>query len=174
MSNLRSDARRFVRVEYPEGDLARTYIERLAHQVDDVEERWQKAERRTLRRFQDLNGQRCVEAFDHELDAWTLLEWSGALAGEVGELCNVAKKLSRKRAGIGGAWAARDPDERELLAQLEDEAGDVLAYLALLADAAGFDLWKAAASKFDRISTAAGWNGPRMLDDPRPTVRLED
>lgn len=165
MSNLRSDARAWVEKEYEVGDPARTFIERLANQVDDVEERWHKAERRpTLKRFQEWNVVRCLEAFDHELDAWTLLEWAGALAGEVGELANVAKKLRRKAQGVGGCWAARDPAVPVLRQQLQDEAGDVLAYLVLLASAAGFDLYEAAAAKFDAISEATGWDGVRLVN----------
>lgn len=166
MSNLRSDAREWVEEQrLPPGDLARVYILRLANQVDQVVEGSVKAHRMTLRRFQELNARRCPEAFDHELNAWSLAEWSNALAGEVGEACNITKKIKRKLEGIGGRWAARDPDVDVLLARLSDELGDVLAYAALLASAADLDLWTCAARKFDHISQEAGWNGPRMLEE---------
>lgn len=67
---------------------------------------------------------------------WTLADWSNALAGEVGEACNVVKKIRRPQLGTIG----NDADAPRYFHQLEAELGDVLIYLDLLADAAGLDL----------------------------------
>jgi len=113
--------------------------------------------------FQAVNVKRCGEAFKHELGDWSLLEWAGAMCGEAGETANVCKKIKRQMQGHGGDWAKRrDPTADELHGKLADEIGDTVAYLALLAAAAGLDLGECAAKKFDQISDEAGWNGPRI------------
>jgi NTP pyrophosphatase (non-canonical NTP hydrolase) len=116
----------------------------------------------TFKRFQQVNLDRCNEGFRHSVDNWSLLEWAGAMCGEAGEAANVCKKLLRKKQKIGGTWADKDPEERALLGQLSEEIGDVITYLSLLADAAGLDLEKCVALKFDHVSDKAGWAGPRL------------
>ena len=120
----------------------------------------------TFDRFQKANAERCVE-FKHTTGAWSLLEWAGAAAGEMGEAANVCKKLKRKEQGGGGKWGAKDPDEATLRANLAEEIGDVLAYLALLATAAGLNLERCATEKFDRVSDVIEWEGERLLGGPQ-------
>jgi NTP pyrophosphatase (non-canonical NTP hydrolase) len=67
---------------------------------------------------------------------WTLADWSNALAGEVGEACNVVKKLRRPELGTVG----NKHDQEAYRQQLASEIGDVLIYLDLLANAAGYRL----------------------------------
>ncbi len=116
-----------------------------------------------LDRFQRLSLER-LPAFGHEVDNWSLLEWAGAAAGELGEAANICKKLRQQEQGFGGTWAARDPGREVLLKKLGGELGDVLAYLSLLASAAGLDLGECAARKFDFISEAVGWDGERLSE----------
>lgn len=71
------------------------------------------------------------------------------LAGEVGELCNVVKKLERERLGLVGSRATRE--------QLEDELGDGLICLSLLALEYGIDLDAVAARKFNKTSEKLGF-----------------
>ena len=81
---------------------------------------------------------------------WTLADWSNALAGEVGEACNVVKKIRRPQLGtIGNMSTAQDYQD-----QLESEIGDVLIYLDLLAKAAGLDLDRAVMRAFNEKSEA--------------------
>lgn len=47
MSNLRSDCRDLVK-DLPAGDTWKCHIERLCHQVDQIEETWHAAERRAV------------------------------------------------------------------------------------------------------------------------------
>lgn len=66
------------------------------------------------------------------------------LAGEVGEVCNVVKKLEREARGKVGS--------RSSVAKLEEEIGDVLICLDLLASEYGLDIMVAAARKFNKTS----------------------
>lgn len=95
----------------------------------------------TIREFQELAAKRSQESFAIK-PAFTPLEWAGALAGEVGELANLVKKMRR----------GEDVD----LTDVAREAGDVLGYLVLVADALGIDLQDAATAKFNEVSERVG------------------
>lgn len=71
------------------------------------------------------------------------------LAGEVGEVCNVVKKLEREARGLVGS--------RATLADLEDEIGDVLICVSLLALEYGIDPDVCAARKFNKTSRKLGF-----------------
>ena len=70
------------------------------------------------------------------------------LAGEVGEVCNVIKKLERERHGWRGS---RDSKEH-----LAEELGDVVICVSLIALTAGIDLEKAVREKFNATSAKVG------------------
>lgn len=73
------------------------------------------------------------------------LEYRGnELAGEVGEACNVVKKLARERLAIRGS--------RATLQDLADELADVIICADLVAMQAGIDLGRAVAQKFNATS----------------------
>lgn len=73
------------------------------------------------------------------------LEFRGnELAGEVGEACNVIKKLARQRLGIRGSKATK--------AQLAEELADILICVDLIGMQAGIDLEEALESKFNATS----------------------
>lgn len=71
------------------------------------------------------------------------------LAGEVGELCNMVKKVRREELGLSGSRCTRD--------QIEDEFGDVLITLSLLADHLDIDLEKVTKVKFNKTSDKMGF-----------------
>lgn len=71
------------------------------------------------------------------------------LAGEVGEACNIIKKMARDRIGIRGG--AKSNVTR---AMLEDELHDALICIALVANAAGIELDPT--EKFNRSSEKHG------------------
>ena len=85
-------------------------------------------------------------------DNWTLADWSNAVAGEVGEACNVVKKIRRPELGTVG----NDMDVATYYAQLESEIGDVLIYLDLLARKAGLDLDTCVMRAFNEKSEKLG------------------
>jgi NTP pyrophosphatase (non-canonical NTP hydrolase) len=78
---------------------------------------------------------------------WSLPEWGNATAGEVGELCNVIKKIHR------GDYTLKEANEKELIA---DEAADVVIYLDLLCQKAGVSLLNAIVNKFNKSSEKIG------------------
>ena len=89
------------------------------------------------------------------------IEWAGPvhlslsfrgneLAGEVGEACNVIKKLERERLAIAGS--------RDTVEHLAEELADVIICADLIAMAEGIDLDAAVASKFNATSIKVGLN----------------
>ncbi len=70
------------------------------------------------------------------------------LAGEVGEACNIIKKLERERMGIAGSRARID--------DLAQELADVVICADLIAMDAGIDLEEAVRSKFNATSEKVG------------------
>lgn len=70
------------------------------------------------------------------------------LAGEVGEACNVVKKLERERLGIAGS--------RDTIEHLAEELADILICADLLAMDTGIDLQDAVAVKFNATSEKVG------------------
>lgn len=69
-----------------------------------------------------------------------------ALAGEVGEACNIIKKLARERMGLVGS--------RATVAELAEELADALIYLDIIAMQEGIDLDDAIEKKFNKTSEA--------------------
>jgi len=70
------------------------------------------------------------------------------LAGEVGEACNVIKKLERERLGIRGSRAS--------VSMLAEELADAVICLDLIAMQAGIDLEIAVREKFNATSEKYG------------------
>ena len=128
-------------------------LERLAH-LDR-----ESAVHAGLRVFRELNVARCIAAF-HNPCEWSETDWACALAGEVGELCNLIKKMRRH--------------EAVLTADLADEIADVLTYLDLLAHRLDIELGPALTRKFDEVSDRRdcpikfGADAPPASPVPRP------
>lgn len=99
--------------------------------------------------LRSANYSRCEEIF-HPVEDWSLSEWTNALAGEVGEACNVAKKIRRMRDGTN---QPKDPQTMEkAISMLADELADVIIYADLAAARMGIDLGDAIKKKFNRVS----------------------
>jgi len=81
-------------------------------------------------------------------DQITLTYRATELAGEVGEACNVVKKLERERLGIRGSRATME--------QLAEELADVIICVDLLAMEVGIDLSEAVRRKFNATSEKYG------------------
>lgn len=95
--------------------------------------------------FEELRSY--VAAREVEWDAarvMTLAHRGNELAGEVGEACNVIKKLERTRLGVRGKPAT--------VADLADELADVIICTFLTANHAGIDLAVAVVRKFNETS----------------------
>ncbi len=78
----------------------------------------------------------------------TLAYRGNELAGEVGEACNVIKKLERERIGIRGS--------RATIEQLAEELADVVICVDLIAMHVGVDLDAAVRRKFNATSEKYG------------------
>lgn len=70
------------------------------------------------------------------------------LAGEIGEACNVLKKLDRERIGLVGSRATTD--------QLAEELADGMICLDLIAMEFDIPMWDAIRRKFNKTSQERG------------------
>lgn len=104
------------------------------------------------------------------------IEWTGdapkadlayagnELAGEVGEACNVIKKLERERRGLRGS--------RATVQQLAEEIADVIICADLIAQQTGIDLGAAVVAKFNATSDKVGLK--TKIETPRCTCEHVD
>lgn len=100
-----------------------------------------------LNDLRDANIRRAVEwVGDKEKPSVTFA--ATELAGEVGEACNVVKKLERKRIGLKTSEASVD--------DLADELADVLICVDLLAIDYQINLSEAVKRKFNKTSDKYG------------------
>jgi len=86
------------------------------------------------------------------------------LAGEVGEACNVIKKLERERLGIRGS--------RDTVEHLAEELADVVICVDLIAMATGIDLSAAVVAKFNATSEKVGLETRLQLGAAVPAMHL--
>lgn len=98
------------------------------------------------------------------IESWSFSDWFTSLAGEVGELGNVIKKMNRCRDGMQQRRVERtaiDAGYKSVAMYLRDqmqmEIGDVYLYLDLLARAASLDLDQCVRMTFNRVSIAEGF-----------------
>ncbi len=103
-----------------------------------------------FREFNRANVRRCREVF-HEIEEWSPTDWACAAAGEMGEACNLIKKMRR----------GEDVD----LMQLGFELADTVTYIDLLATRLGLDLSTVVRLKFDKVSSRRGSNIKLMPPD---------
>ena len=85
----------------------------------------------TFAQLRETNVARCSRwhpGFPND-GQWTGEDWANATAGEMGEACNVVKKLRRQETRLRGAV---DPDYDVLRTKRGDEIADTLIYLDLL------------------------------------------
>jgi NTP pyrophosphatase (non-canonical NTP hydrolase) len=111
----------------------------------------------SFRQFASVTKSRAERWFP--IKQWSGSDWACALAGEVGEVCDVIKKLNRADLGRPGK---NDPPRAELEAELGRELADVLTYAQLTAHRYGIDLAEALATKFNAVSEREGF--PERLE----------
>ena len=108
-----------------------------------------------LQAFRQLNISRARNGFKC-YDNQPLTYWTTALAGEVGELCNMIKKMERvQRGGIdgGSSYTAKDINKE----MLKEEIGGIAIYLDLLASLLDIDLQEAMVDTFNEKSEKYGF-----------------
>ena len=119
----------------------------------------------TIEEFRAANFRR--SELWHGQKGESVLFWAVSLAGEVGEACNIIKKMVNKRAQRIGY---KDADYLKLKAALGEELADSFTYLFLLADQAGIDLEYDLVRKFNKVSRMRGL--PVFLKDRRSGEEL--
>jgi NTP pyrophosphatase (non-canonical NTP hydrolase) len=108
-----------------------------------------------LAAFRPINVQRATEGFKC-YDNQPLTYWTTALAGEVGELCNMIKKMQRvERGGVdgGSSYTAKDITKE----MLKEEIGGIAIYLDLLASLLNISLEEAIVDTFNSKSEKYGF-----------------
>lgn len=111
-----------------------------------------------LQTFQTINAQRGRRWHHGNLHQWSLLEWAGAMAGESGEACNVAKKLRRLELDLPNREAGlQRSDQVGLKKKLANECADTIIYALLLLSALGKDAGTVVADVFDQKSIEYGF-----------------
>lgn len=100
-----------------------------------------------LRLIHFKNGKGKPAHESHDGSDWTIAEWTNAMAGEVGEACNVSKKIRR------GDF----DDDMELgIGLLLDEIADAVIYADLCCQRIGKKLEIAIVNKFNATSEKVG------------------
>ena len=103
-----------------------------------------------------VSQERCIETFG-PLEDRPVEWWTNAMAGESGEACNVAKKMSRIRLGKGDTWNKEEDRTIEALRKkLKREIGDVVIYADLLASREGLTLEDCVRTAFNEKSAEIG------------------
>lgn len=105
-----------------------------------------------LHDFSVMNATR-ADVWHKGAPEWSTSDWAVALAGEVGEACNIIKKMNRVRDGLQGN---KDTDV-DLNCALALELADVFIYLDLLATHCEIDLESAVRTKFNATSEKFGF-----------------
>ncbi|MFM8255610.1 MAG: hypothetical protein ACKN9Q_03380 [Bacteroidota bacterium] len=103
-----------------------------------------------LQTFRAVNVDRAINGFNCYQNQ-PLTYWTTALAGEVGELCNMIKKLQRvENGGIDGGSSYKASDITKKM--LQEEIGGIAIYLDLLASLLDIELEEAIQSTFNNKS----------------------
>ncbi len=112
----------------------------------------------SFQEFGRINRARAQRWHRGGLDEWSVTDWSNALAGETGELCNAVKKFRRVedklQAGDGDTPQPRDIEAAKKA--IAKEIGDVYAYLDLTAQRFGLDTFTCIREAFNQISEREG------------------
>jgi NTP pyrophosphatase (non-canonical NTP hydrolase) len=104
-----------------------------------------------MKEFEFLNLREANHNRQIEWDADNQISLSyrgNELAGEVGEACNIIKKLERERLGIRGSRSSKE--------ELSEELADVIICADLIAMHEGIDLDEAVRKKFNKTSEKYG------------------
>ena|SRR5256885_2984247 len=117
-----------------------------------------------LYKFSMENLKRCVskQGFHHNLKSWSFAEWTNAMAGEIGEACNITKKLLRLKLNIRGNKFT-DLDFNKLKREAAKECIDSIIYADLTIQALGFNTEELLIEVFNNKSIEIGYN--RLLNN---------
>src|SRR5215510_15396592 len=108
-----------------------------------------------INEFNKLNWQRCKRWHDGNPDKWDINKWMIAFEGEVGEACNIVKKMNRVMDHVKGRDS--ETDIQELRQQLIRKLVDAYCYLDLVFGYLAINKERAIALKFNEISDEYGF-----------------
>lgn len=108
----------------------------------------------TFDRVTDINSKRCGRWHKDATEQWTHADWVTAMVGELGEACNILKKLRRAESGTPNQF---DPPEEQLREMLAEELADTFLYFNLLCNDLQIDLPAAVVKKFNETSVKYGF-----------------
>lgn len=103
--------------------------------------------------FSRINKERCDAWHPGGMDDWSVADWSNAMAGEAGEVCNAVKKYRRLETG---AFRSGSMTKDEAIDAIALELGDTFVYLDHLAQKLGIDFEDAIRRTFNRVSEREG------------------
>ena len=92
----------------------------------------------TVLKKANIERQANADAYKKCREEWSLADWSNALAGETGELCNLIKKMRR--------------GDQIDLKEVGKELADIVIYADLLASKLGLNLGDCVREKFNEVS----------------------
>lgn len=117
-----------------------------------------------LNKFSIENLKRCEarKGFNHKLKSWFIEQWTNAVAGEIGEACNIAKKILRIRNKVRGNKFT-DLDKHNLQQKCAKELCDVIIYCDLAIQSLGYDTETILIEVFNAKSIEIGYN--RILNN---------
>jgi NTP pyrophosphatase (non-canonical NTP hydrolase) len=108
----------------------------------------------TFENFRAKNISRMRRWHSIATEPWNGADWGNALAGEVGEACNIIKKIRRIETGTPGR---KNKGKEYYLKALAHELADVYCYLDIVADYYDIELPAAIVEKFNLISDELGF-----------------
>lgn len=115
----------------------------------------------TFKQFSEANLLK-TEKFYDPIQSWYYTDWACALAGEVGELCNIIKKMRRVSTNqselIELQHMAVD-DVKKFSSMLREEIYDCYVYLDLLTQRLGMDMSDLLEEQYYENAKKKGLNG---------------
>lgn len=103
---------------------------------------------------------RSQDSWGMKTNHWDVMQWGCAAAGEMGEACNIAKKLGRVRQGIRQDLNSKEKNSTEWELELKNELGreiaDTIWYLLLWAYSEELDIDAYMKMTFNDKSTQLG------------------
>lgn len=120
----------------------------------------------TFDAFQRVNELRCKTEFEM-CDDWSLNDWAVALAGEVGELCNLLKK-DRRGLATDERYDLDGPFYELAKQNVVNELADVITYADLMMTKLGASTAFELIGKFNEVSKRVGFemSAPPVSKEP--------